>query len=76
MDRSQSTGILIMAGAVVQLVLFLYGLARRSYAALAVPVALAVAGLSALAIWVGWTMLTTESDLPEPELESPPATSG
>jgi len=75
-DRSQSTGILIMAGAVVQLLLFLYGLARRSYAALAVPVALAVAGLSALAIWVGWTMLTTESDMPEPELESSSATSG
>jgi hypothetical protein len=75
-DRSQSTGILIMAGAALQLLLFLYGLARRSYAALAVPVALAVAGLSALAIWVGWTMLTTESDLPEPELESPPASSG
>ncbi len=76
MDRSQSTGILIMAGAAIQLLLFLYGLARRSYAALAVPVALAVAGLSALAIWVGWTMLTTESDLPEPELESSPTSSG
>lgn len=76
MDRSQSTGILIMAGAAIQLLLFLYGLARRSYAALAVPVALAVAGLSALAIWVGWTMLTTESDLPEPELESSPPSGG
>lgn len=65
-----------MAGAAIQLLLFLYGLARRSYAALAVPVALAVAGLSALAIWVGWTMLTTESDLPEPELESSPTSSG
>jgi hypothetical protein len=75
-DRSQSTGILIMAGAAIQLLLFLYGLARRSYAALAVPVALAVAGLSALAIWVGWTMLTTESDLPEPELESSPTSGG
>jgi len=65
-----------MAGAAIQLLLFLYGLARRSYAALAVPVALAVAGLSALAIWVGWTMLTTESDLPEPELESSPTSGG
>jgi len=65
-----------MAGAAIQVLLFLYGLARRSYAALAVPVALAVAGLSALAIWVGWTMLTTESDLPEPELESSPTSGG
>jgi hypothetical protein len=31
-----------------------------------------VAGLSALAMWVGWTMMTTESDMPEPELEMPP----
>lgn len=73
MDRSQTTGVLIIGGAVVQLLLFLYGLSRRSYAALAIPVTAAVAGLSALTMWVGWTMLTTETDMPEPELEEPPA---
>lgn len=74
MDRSQMTGGLIIGGAAVELLLFLYGLSRRSYAALAIPVAAAVAGLSALAMWVGWTMLTTETDMPEPELEeAPPA---
>ena len=59
MDRSQMTGALIIGGAAVELLLFLYGVARRSYVALALPVAAAVAGLSALAMWVGWTMLTT-----------------
>jgi hypothetical protein len=68
------TGGLIIGGAAVELLLFLYGLSRKSYAALAIPVAAAVAGLSALAMWVGWTMLTTETDMPEPELEeAPPA---
>jgi hypothetical protein len=67
MDRSQMTGALIMAGGVLQLLLFLVGLARRSYLAIALPVTLAIAGISALAIWVGWTMMTTEADLPEPE---------
>jgi hypothetical protein len=31
-----------------------------------------VDGLSALTMWVGWTMLTTEADMPEPELEEAP----
>jgi hypothetical protein len=67
MDRSQTTGALIMAGGVLQLLLFLIGVVRKSYLALALPITLAIAGLSALAIWVGWTMMTTEADLPEPE---------
>ena len=66
------TGIALLAGSAVELVLFLAGLRRRSYAALAIPVAGAVAGLTALAMWVGWTMLTTEVDMPEPEVEEPP----
>lgn len=65
MDRAQLTGVLIMAGGGIQLLLFTIGLVRKSYLALAVPITLAVAGLSALALWVGWTMLTTETDFPE-----------
>jgi len=64
-DRSQATGIAIITVAVIQLLLFVIGVARKSYLALAIPISLAVAGISALAIWVGWTMLTTETDLPE-----------
>jgi hypothetical protein len=66
------TGGLIIGGAALELLLFLFGVSRRSYAALAIPVAAAVAGLSALTMWVGWTMLTTEADMPEPELEEAP----
>jgi hypothetical protein len=66
------TGMLIIGGAAVELLLFLYGVTRRSYLALAIPVTAAVAGLSALTMWVGWTMLTTETDMPEPELEEAP----
>ena len=62
-------GGLIIGGAALELILFLYGLSRRSYAAVAAPVAVAMAGLSALAVWVGWTMLTVEAEMPEPELE-------
>jgi hypothetical protein len=65
-------GGLIIAGAAVELLLFLYGLSRRSYAAVAAPVAVAMTGISALAVWVGWTMLTVEAEMPEPELEEAP----
>jgi hypothetical protein len=64
------TGILIMAGAVLEMLLFLYGAARRSYMAVALPVMAAVAAVSALTFWVGWTLLTTEEEVPELEGES------
>jgi hypothetical protein len=70
MERSQTTGVLIMAGAVLEMLLFLYGAARRSYMAVALPVMAAVAAVSALAFWVGWTLLTTEEEVPELEGES------
>ena len=76
MERSQSqmTGMLIMAAAVLEMLLFLYGAARRSYMAVALPVMAAVAAVSALAFWVGWTLLTTEEEIPEleGEAEGPP----
>jgi hypothetical protein len=71
MDRSQTTGALIMAGAAFELLLFLIGLTRKSYLAIALPVTGAMAALSALAFWVGWTMLTTPADMPE-DLDAPP----
>lgn len=70
MDRSQMTGGLIMVGAVVQVFLFIVGLFRKSYLALAIPVTAAMAALGALAFWVGWTMVTTPADMPEPDLDS------
>ncbi|MGQ9571613.1 MAG: hypothetical protein ACUVV3_00265 [Dehalococcoidia bacterium] len=68
MERSRMTGALIMAGAVLQMLLFLWAVAKRSYMAVALPVMGALAALSALAFWIGWTMFTTESELEE-ELE-------
>jgi len=69
MERSQLMGALIMAGAVLQMIFFLWAAARRSYVALALPVMSALAAVSALAFWIGWTMFTTESELGEEELE-------
>jgi hypothetical protein len=65
MERSQMTGILIMAGAVLQMMLFLWAAARRSYMAVALPMMGALAAISALAFWIGWTMFTSESELEE-----------
>jgi hypothetical protein len=65
MERSQQTGVLIMAGAVLQMMLFLWAAARRSYMAVALPVMGALAAISVLAFWIGWTMFTSESELEE-----------
>ena len=40
----------------MQLLVFVTGLVRRSYLAIALPVGFAVAALSAVAFWVGYTM--------------------
>lgn len=71
MDRSRLAGAMIMAASMVEMLLFLYGAARRSYMALALPIMGALAGVSALAFWIGWTMFTAEGELPE-ELEDEP----
>jgi hypothetical protein len=65
MDRTQMAGAFIMFGAVSSMILFMWGAARKSYAALALPVMAALGGISALAFWIGWTMLTTEAELEE-----------
>ncbi|MEX2237874.1 MAG: hypothetical protein WEB00_10100 [Dehalococcoidia bacterium] len=71
MDRTQMAGAMIMFGAVAEMILFFWGVAKKSYAAVAVPVMAALAGISALAFWIGWTMLTTEAELEEEFNEEP-----
>ena len=71
MDRSRMTGMVIMLGAMVEILLFLYGAARRSYMAVALPVMGGLTAISALAFWIGWTMLTSEAELEEELEESP-----
>ena len=65
-DRAHITGVLLIGGAVLQMALFLWGATRKSYLALALPMAAAVTTLTAIAIWVGWTMLNLEEEPEEP----------
>ncbi len=57
-DASRAQGGLICLAAVAAAALFLLGLARQSYWALAVPVALLVLFGLGLTFWVGWTIAT------------------
>ena len=75
MSRAHTTGVVLIAGAVIDLLLFFYGLARRSYLAIALPVTIAMFAITALTIWVGWTMMTMEEEEDEPPVQPmPPAT--
>ena len=66
MSRAQTTGLILMAGAAIQLLIFWIGVMRRSYLALALPVAAAMTALTAITFWVGWTMLSMDEDDKEP----------
>ena len=69
MEKSQQTGLFIMIGSAFTLVLFLWAMLRKSYAAVALPVASALAVVTALAFWIGWTLFTGEEE--DEEEESP-----
>jgi len=62
MSRAQKTGALLIAGAALEMLLFIYGAMRRSYLALALPMTAAMTALTALTFWVGWTMLVMEEE--------------
>lgn len=68
-NRAQTTGKLLIAGAMLQMLLFLYGASKKSYLALALPVTAAMTAVTALTFWLGWTMLTMQ---PEEEETSEP----
>ena len=72
MERSQKTGLIIMIAAVFQMVLFLWAMLRRSYLAVALPMMGALAAVSTLAFWIGWTMFTAESEETEESGDEPP----
>lgn len=67
MDRTRLTGAIVMGAAALELLLFLRALSRRSYAAVAIPAALLVIVISALAFWTGWTLLTVRDELEDLE---------
>jgi hypothetical protein len=60
--RAHTTGIFLIVGAALEMLLFVYGALRRSYLALALPMTAAMMALTALTFWVGWTMLTMEEE--------------
>ncbi len=74
MERSQQLGRIIVAATALNFLFFLAGVMRRSYFALAYPMTLVMAVASAAALWVGWTMMTTEPEIAELEMgDEPPA---
>ena len=69
MGRSRQLGMFIVIGASVEMLVMLIGTLRRSYLVIALPVLVAMGIVSALAFWVGWTMMNTEPELAELEEE-------
>jgi hypothetical protein len=72
MERTRLTGALLMVAMVLQVLLFLVGMARRSYAAVALPIGVILTVGSVLGFWVGWTLLAMEDDLTDLEFEAEP----
>ncbi|TAK63157.1 MAG: hypothetical protein EPO22_06785 [Dehalococcoidia bacterium] len=67
MGRSRQLGMFLVIGASIQMLIMLIGTLRRSYLVIALPVLVATGIVSALAFWVGWTMMNTEPELAELE---------
>ena len=59
-ERSRALGGLVCLGAIMAGALFLYGLAIRSYWALALPLAAAVLFVLGLVVWIGWTIASVQ----------------
>lgn len=65
-ESSRTQGLLICAGAALTGVIFLAGLLAKSWWAVALPVAVLLAGVLGLTFWVGWTIATVQVE-PEPD---------
>ena len=78
MEGSQRLGVIIMLASVLEMVVFVWAVSRRSYLAVALPITLILGALNALAFWIGWTMFTAseeEEEELEPALEEVPSAS-
>ncbi len=63
-DTSRIWGGVFCAVMIALALIFLYGLARQSYWALAIPVAIGFLGILGLGFWIGWTILTIKTSKP------------
>ncbi len=72
MQRSQQTGLVIMIVSAFTLVVFVWAMLKRSYMAVALPVMSALAVVSGLAFWIGWTLFAGEDE--DEELDDKNAT--
>ena len=68
-DRSQTMGAILMGVSALQMLIFTVGMLRRSYLAVALPVLSAMAAVSGLLFWVGYTMVSMEPELAELDME-------
>lgn len=68
-DRSQMMGAILMGVSALQMLIFTVGMLRRSYLAVALPVLSAMAAVSGLLFWVGYTMVSMEPELAELDME-------
>ncbi len=71
-DKSRMYGLLICLGTVVAALFFLYGLAQKSYWAIAFPVFIGFLTVLALGFWIGWTIVTVKTESPAPSVEPQP----
>ncbi len=69
-DSSRVQGGLICVGAAIFGVVFLLGLIRGAWWAVAIPVGLLLAFVLGLTFWVGWTIATVQVE-PEPDPDAP-----
>ncbi len=77
MEGPQRLGVIIMLASVLEMVVFLWAVSRRSYLAVALPVTFVLGAINALAFWIGWTMFTAtdeEEEEYEAALEEVPST--
>ena len=63
-DTSRVWGGLLCAAIAVVAGVFLWGIAERSYWALAIPVMAGFLGILAMGFWIGWTILTIKTAPP------------
>ena len=71
-DSSRTQGGLICVGAALVVLVFLIGLIKGAWWAVAIPVGIFLAFVLGLTFWVGWTIATVQVE-PEPDPDAPEA---